>query len=135
MRTAAVMIVMTLAATVAAPAAEQAIDAKVSGKIEGAGEGKVSGTITINLAPAAAAEKAAEQDKIKQVEKCGERWYKKLAAYNKARTNGLKPGWLWLSRLEYRSCMDQCLGGDVATPPKCNADLAPERPKPAGAGG
>jgi hypothetical protein len=133
MRTAAVMIVMTLAATAAAPAAEQAIDAKVSGKIEGAGDGKVSGSITINLAPAAP-EKAADQGKIKQVEKCDEEWNKKLAAYNKARTDGLKPSWLWLSRFEYRTCMDKCLAGDVATPLQCNADL-PEQQKPAGDGG
>jgi hypothetical protein len=134
MRTAAVMIVMTLAATAAAPAAEQAIDAKVSGKIEGAGDGKVSGTITINLAPAAD-EKTAEQDKVKQLDKCRKEWNAKLAAYNKARTDGLKPGWLWLSRLEYRTCMDKCLAGDVAIPLQCKADLPPVQQKPAGAGG
>jgi hypothetical protein len=135
MRTAAVMIVVTLAATLAAWAADQSIDAKVSGKIEGPGDGKVSGTVTIKLAPATH-EKAAERDKIKQVEECGKAWNKKLADYDKARRDGLKPGWLWLTRLDYRRCTDKCLAGNVATPLECKADLEkPAQQTPAGHGG
>jgi hypothetical protein len=122
MRTAVVMIAVTLAAMSAAAAADQTIDAKVSGKIEGAGA-KVSGTITINVAPAPEKKADEDEDKVEQLEKCGKEWNKQLEAYNKARADGRKPSWLWLTRLDYRSCMAKCLGIDALNPPKCAADL------------
>ena len=135
MRTAAAIIALALAATTAAPAADPKTDAKASGKLESV-DGKVSGTITIKVAPAAH-EKTTDRskNKIQQLKKCGEQWNEKLAAYDKALENGEKPPWLWLSRLDYRSCMDKCLAGEVVTPLTCPADLEqPAQQKPAGGG-
>jgi len=135
MRTAAVMIVVTLAAMAAAHAADQTIDAKVSGKIEASADAKVSGTVTIKLAPAEH-EKAAAQDKIEQLDECGKAWAKGLEKYNKARKEGLKRDWLWLTRFDYRSCMDRCLAGEVVTPPACNVEMEkPAQQKTAAPGG
>jgi hypothetical protein len=122
------MIAMTLAAATAAAAADQGIDAKVSGKIEGA-DAKVSGTITINIAPATQ-KKAAEQDQVQKLAYCGKEWNKNLEKYNEERRIGQRPDWLWLTRLDYRSCMDKCLAGNVVTPAECKVDPLPQKSAP-----
>ena len=112
----AVVLILSLAATTVAGAADEAIDSKVTGKIE-AVDSKVSGTITINFTPAPPAK---ETDSLKQ---CGTEWNNKFAAYEKARHEGANLD--WLTRLDYRACMYQCLEGRVATPRKCKVDELP----------
>ncbi len=115
----AVVVILSLAAMTVAGAADEAIDSKVTGKIE-AVDSKVSGTITINFAPAPLPK---ETDKL---EECGAEWNKKFAAYEKARKEGANL--TWLSRLDYRTCMYQCLEGHVVAPRKCKADELPAGP-------
>jgi hypothetical protein len=158
MRTLAMMIGAMLAGASAAGAADQKIDAKISGTIEGnqkvggsvtinvahpapekageeaesAKEAKISGALTLTLAPE---KKPEDMDKAEKLKWCGDAWNKNLKKYDEARKNGQKPAWLWLTRLDYRTCLDKCLAGVVVTPLHCQADLPSAQQNPAGGGG
>jgi choline dehydrogenase-like flavoprotein len=74
---------------------------------------------TVGLLASPTQEKAAEQDKVQKLTDCGCAWDKKLGAYNGVRKDAPKPDSNSLTRLDYRSYMDMCLKGPVATPSAC----------------
>ncbi len=66
-------------------------------------------------------ENAAQQNKVKALKECGCTWNSAYKTHNEARKAPMNSPWLRLTRRDYRSRMDECLG-KADTPHGCDAD-------------